>query len=129
AVLTNRDRGRCRHEIGTTVHSPRPGLDQPATLRQVSPPVGFAQGSLNSEPPDPEHTNRVRRFLYCDQVRHDIANGRGEFEAVTREPGGDRDISVFRVQVQDEVAVRGWRGNADRNSPPRPARLSEEIPQ
>ena len=58
----------------------------------------------------------VGRTTLGDEVRGDVADHRRELESVSRTGAENHDPRVGRIEVDDEVAVRGVGVHADRGS-------------
>src|SRR5919107_32873 len=62
---------------------------------------------LSPEPVEAEEGDVVAGKSTFGEVGHDLTDDAGELEAVSRARRGDRDLRVVRVQIKDEVVVRG----------------------
>ena len=69
-------------------------------VRRPEPTPGLSGGGESVEP---EEFDVVASPVPLDQVGHDFADHAAELVAVAGEPGGDGDLRLRRMAVQDEV--------------------------
>src|SRR3954462_10389102 len=58
-------------------------------------------------PGDAEEGEIETGFAIAEQVRHDLAEDAGEFEAVPGTGAGDQDGGILGMKIQQEMATRG----------------------
>src|SRR5438105_2280392 len=69
--------------------------------------------SSTGEAVPPEEADIVAGCARFGQIGHDLADDAAELEAVTGEAGGEGDLRIERVPIDDEVLVRAVGKHAD----------------
>src|SRR5437868_14647747 len=100
----------CRSRLPTAIAMPI------GHRRQESPPT-----SNGSEPPAVEKSDRQIGFSVECQIGQRFAEHTGEFKSVTRQAGGEGDLRMTRMQIDNEVFISRHRVHADVVMQMRPA--------